>query len=68
MNCIKKNLVSGARRPLPALVDSIIRHRGYHGHDDANGFIPTLAAAAKNSCFFIELRRISLRSNNIGSK
>src|SRR6266700_2054893 len=48
IKCIKR--VSSPVRE--AHLDSIIRHRGSHGHDEENGFMPSGGAARKNSCFF----------------
>jgi hypothetical protein len=33
-----------------------------------NAFMPLLGAAAKDSCFFVKLRRISVRTGKVGTK
>jgi hypothetical protein len=54
-------LVSRARHVRDAHVGSIIRHCGSHDHDEEKGFMPLWGAATKESCFFVKLRRISIR-------
>jgi hypothetical protein len=49
-------------------LDAIIRHCGSHDHDEEDGgFMPLRGAATKDPCFFVKLRRISIRPESIGN-
>jgi hypothetical protein len=65
-----ERILSCARHWHDARFDSIICHRGSHDHAEwlRASFMPSPGATAKDSCFFVKLRRISVPPGTTGTK